>query len=148
MWWEKWVGRQAPAGVQAPCWWLVRVIYKQEMGIVLPEEGVFAPRRRWARLIQEGLRGAWERLEEPQDLVVALVHLPAGWHIGVVAADQPLKLLSTAAGVAVLQRLSRYLEAGPVRFFAYRPPRNGPRPGAASRSTSTPKSNGSGMSPR
>lgn len=140
-WWARWVGLRIPPEVEAPCYFLIREVYQQEMGIVLPEEGVFAPRRRWARLIQQGLRGAWERLEAPQDLAVALVRLPAGWHIGIVAADCPLKLLSTVAGAAVLQRLSVYLERRTVRgYYTYRPPPSGPGPGTGCPWTSTPKS--------
>lgn len=136
-WWEKWVGVAAPPEVQAPCWWLIRRVYETETDLLLPEEGVFAPKQQWARLIQRGLRGAWERLEGPQDLAIALIHLPAGWHLGVVAADQPPKLLSTADGRAVLQRLSRYVEAGIIRgFYAYRPPASGRRHGNVPRSTS------------
>jgi hypothetical protein len=133
-WWERWVGVRAPENVEAPCWWLVREVLCAETGVSLPEEGVFSPKAKWSRLLMRGSRSAeWHRLPEPVEMAVALIHLPAGWHIGLVVPPEPgepWRLLSTAHRAGVLQRLDCYPARG---FYEYHQTQNGARRGGVGR---------------
>lgn len=108
----------------APCWYLLREVYGQHLGLSLPVGNVLEPKDAWRRLIDEQL-GNWVAVECPSRYDAVLCRPPDEYahvsdHIGIaIAAHAFVHFARPAAGVC-LGPLARYRDAGwSVRAYRY-----------------------------
>lgn len=70
---------------EAPCWFLVRLIYNRHLGLQLPHSNVLMPRRQ--RELIDAHRAVWRPLEAPARYDVVLVRGRRD-HIGVAVSAE------------------------------------------------------------
>jgi cell wall-associated NlpC family hydrolase len=115
---KEWVGKRAPAHIQAPCWWFIREVYKKEFGIDLPnKDGIFAPLKEWTRLIQHAQTlTLWEQVKDPKEGDLVLIgEVDNPRHIAMYCADNLIIHLTHDNAGVTTQRLSRYYDTDLVR---------------------------------
>lgn len=115
MWWGRFVGLPY---AQVHCWELVRQVYADRLGVVLPSYGEIsaADLVRVARAIEVG-QEAWVSVTDPDELDVVLMRGRSRvWHVGVMT--DPAHVLHTERATdAVRVRIDDQAIAGRIMGF-------------------------------
>lgn len=114
-WWAQYIGLPFE---RAHCWGLVRLVYADRLGVMLPEYGEIsaADLVRVARAIDSG-QEAWARVMQPQALDVTLMRGRSRvWHVGVMTDPGHVLHTEQATG-AVRVRVDDPTIAGRITGF-------------------------------
>jgi cell wall-associated NlpC family hydrolase len=117
MWWGRYIGLDYG---RAHCWQLVRLVYQQERGVILPDYPSVShdDRNRVAETIaREKDAGLWVQVDQPRAFDVALMRgKRAIWHTGVMA-DAASVLHTEKATGAVLVPIAEQRIASRIAGF-------------------------------
>lgn len=126
-WAARYIGIPYEAGARGPekldCWGLVRIVYRNEFKIELPEHAGLALEttpRHTSYMIQQGLKHEWTHVLIPFDgALVAMGHNETIHHIGVYANADSGQVLHCLGGHSVIAETLTKLKYRGMRVLKF-----------------------------